>query len=73
MCVANAGGPLADEEMTALLRNKGDESLARGAGPGAEARELIHAALLMSSAKRDHRTNGAFGLSGCTYQRTEFH
>ena len=71
--VANAGGPLADEETTALLRDKGGEPLGRHARPGAKAWELLHAALLMSSAKRHQGTKVAFGLSGCTYQRADFH
>ncbi len=71
--VANAGGPLAHEEMTALLRDEGGKPLARCAGPRAEVRELMHAALAMSGAKRDQRTNGAFGLPWCTHKRAEFH
>src|SRR5207244_374934 len=71
--VANAGGPLAHEETTVLLRNESDEPLARCARPCAEVRELIHAPLLMSGAKRHQRTNGTFGLAGRTYKGAEFH
>ena len=62
--VANAGGPLADEEMTALLRDESGEPLACCAGPCPEVRELIDAALLMCNAKLYQRAIAAFGLSG---------
>src|ERR1035437_453848 len=68
-----ASGSLADEEATAFLRDKRNESARRGADRPAAAGQFKYAALLISGAMLRDRTDAAPGFPGCADERAEFH
>jgi hypothetical protein len=71
--IYNAGRPLPQQQATALLPNKRNESARRGPNPRRRIWKPIDTILLISGAEFCHRTNTALRLPGRADECAEFH
>src|ERR1035437_7010397 len=73
MSVHHAGGPLADEEEAASLRDERNKPARRGADAPAQARQLMNAVLSVRNAVFRDRTEAAPGLPWRADERAKLH